>query len=363
MTPRRGSRGSSTAGPTVAVTGAAGQVGQAVCRRLVAAEGIAQVLAVDTRRPAAPGVTWRKADPADPAMSSVLRRVDVLVHLAVAVDPELDRAEQRRRTTMGASVAVTAAAATGIGHVVVLSSARVYGAHPDNPVPLPDDAPLRGQPDGGVLGDLLEVEANLRRAARAYPKLDVAILRPALLVGPGLEHAAAGLLDGERLTVVRGTQPSWQFCHVDDLASAVEAVIEARLTGPIAVASEGWLEQDEVEEILGRSRLELPASTASQPAGRLPTHGSTGDGGSDLSYVMYPWVVAADRLAAVGWRPSHTNAEALASYAEGRPVVPARSLITAKRAAAAGGAAAGAAALVGTAALVRRVRKRRTPGK
>jgi hypothetical protein len=74
-------------------------------------------------------------------------------------------------------------------------------------------------------------------------------------------------------------------------------------------------------------------------------------------------VVAADRLAAVGWRPSHTNAEALASYAEGRPVVPARSLITAKRAAAAGGAAAGAAALVGTAALVRRVRKRRTPGK
>lgn len=358
----RSARGAASTGLTVAVTGAAGQVGQALCRRLVGTDGVRQVLAIDTRKPGVPGVRWRRADPADPANAPTLHRVDALVHLPPAPDPEHSRAEHRRRLMLAVSVALTAAAANGVPHVVLLSSARVYGAHADNPVPLPDDAPLRAAKDGGALGDLLEVEEYAVRAARAYRSLGITVLRPALLVGPGLEDAAEGLLDGPRLLVVRGGRPCWQFCHVDDLAAAVEAVLLARLTGPVTVASDGWIEQDELERILGRRRVELPAEAAFGAAGRLHELGMSADPASTLTYLMHPWVVGSARLRELGWQAAHTNAEALESYAEGRPILPSRLRITARSATAAGAAAGATVALVGTAALVRRARKRRRTG-
>jgi nucleoside-diphosphate-sugar epimerase len=343
-------------GLVVAVTGAAGQLGTVVCRRLAGAEGVRQVVALDQDRPTVPGVTHRRADPADPALAGALQRVDVLVHLAVGLDPDQDRTEQRLRNVRAAQVALTAAAATGVRQVLLLSSARVYGANADNPVPLAEDAPLRAQPENGVLGDLLEIERLARRTERAYPQLKIALLRPALLVGPGLEHAASGLLDGPRLLAVRGARPHWQFCHVDDLAAAVEVAVREGLTGPLTVASEGWLEQADVEKALGRRRVELPAAVAFGTAARLHAIGVTTGAASELAYLVHPWVVGSEALRAAGWTPAYTNTEALAAHAAGRPVLPQRLRINAKGATAAAGATV---ALVGTAALVRRARKRR----
>ena len=347
-----------SAGLTVAVTGAASPLGQAVCRRLSATEGIRQVLALDTRKPGVPTVKWRKADPTDPGLASALHRVDTLVHLAVADNPELGRAERSRQTVTGASVALTAAAATGVRHVVVLSSARVYGAFADNPVPLPDSAPIRARPDGSALDDLLAVEEFAARAGRMYPQVETALLRPAIVVGRGIDHPGGGILDGPRLLVVRGTKPIWQFCHVEDFASAVATTVIAHLTGPLNVGCEGWLEQTEVEQILGRRRVELPADVAVGTATRLHAQGISGDPASQLDYLMHPWAVGVDRLRDAGWEAAYTNAEALTSWAQGRPLLPLR--ITVKGATAAAGAAAGATvALVGTAALVRRARRNR----
>ncbi len=343
----------------MAVTGAADQVGTAICRRLVGAEGIRQVVALDTRRPHVQGVTWRRADPTDPSLAGALQRVDALVHVALSLDPDMDRSEQRQQNVRAAQVALTAAAATGIRQVLLLSSARVYGALPTNPVPLPEDAPLQAQPEASLLGDLLEIERLTRRTERAYPQVGIAVLRPALLVGPGLVHAASGLLDGPRLLAVRGARPHWQFCHVDDLASAVETVLREGLTGPVTVASEGWLEQADVEKALGRRRVELPAAVAFGTAARLHAIGVTTGPASELTYLVHPWVVGSDRLRAAGWCPSYTNAEALATYAAGRPILPQRLRINAKGATAAAGATV---AVIGAAALVRRARKRRKAG-
>lgn len=348
-----------SAGKVVAVTGAAGQLGTAVCRALVGAEGVRQVVGLDDSRPDVAGVTWRRADPGDPALSGALRRVRVLVHLAVQDDPEADRADQRAANVRRASVALTAAAAAGVRHVVLLSSARVYGAHADNPVPLPEDAPLRAEPEASLLGDLLEIERLARRAARVYPAMTVTVLRPALLVGPGLEHAAAGLLDGPRLLLVRGASPHWQFCHVDDLSTAVATVVRAGLGGAVTVASEGWLEQADVERALGRGRVELPAPVAFGTAARLYSIGLTTGSAAELSYLVHPWVVGSERLRAAGWTPAYGNAEALDSWAQSRPAGPRRVRIDARGATAAAGATV---ALVGTAALVRRARRRRRPG-
>ena len=69
--------------------------------------------------------------------------------------------------------------------MVLVTSAMVYGARPDNPVPLPEDAPLAADADSSVAGDLLEVEQLARRSPRANPGMAVTVVRPAALVGDG----------------------------------------------------------------------------------------------------------------------------------------------------------------------------------
>ena len=53
---------------------------------------------------------------------------------------------------------LTAAAAAGVHRVVLCTSAMVYGALPDNDVPLAEDAELRATAEATCVGDLLEIE-------------------------------------------------------------------------------------------------------------------------------------------------------------------------------------------------------------
>jgi len=53
---------------------------------------------------------------------------------------------------------LNAASAAGVRHLVVLSTATVYGAWPNNPVPITEDAPLRPVPDFAYAVGHAEVE-------------------------------------------------------------------------------------------------------------------------------------------------------------------------------------------------------------
>ena len=74
---------------------------------------------------------------------------------------------------------------------------------------------------------------------------------------------------------------------------------------------DGWLEQDEVEELSGLRRVELPAGLTFGTAQRLHRIGITPAPVSDLRYVVYPWVVDCQALREAGWRPAYDNAAAL----------------------------------------------------
>jgi hypothetical protein len=80
--------------------------------------------------------------------------------------------------------------------------------------------------------------------------------------------------------------------------------------------------------------------------------------GTDLAYVVYPWVVSARRLRDAGWTPDHGNDEWLEALLESvreRHTGGGRRI---DRRDAALGAAGAAVALVGTAAILRQARSR-----
>ena len=88
--------------------------------------------------------------------------------------------------------------------VVLCTSAMVYGALPDNDVPLAEDAELRATAEATGVGDLLEIERLGRRAPRAHPGLNVTVVRPAVLVG-GTDTALTRYFESPRLLVVAGS--------------------------------------------------------------------------------------------------------------------------------------------------------------
>lgn len=356
----RNPEGSRRRSPVIAVTGAASGVGAALVSRLAASEEVKQVVAIDERRGDCAAAQWHILDVRDPAIAEKLRGADVVVHLALDLDLETDPAARTAYNVRGTQTVLTAAAAAGVHRVVLCTSAMVYGALPDNDIPLSEDSELRATAEATGVGDLLEIERLGRRAPRAHPGLNVTVIRPAVLVG-GTDTALTRYFESPRLLVVAGSRPTWQFCHVDDLVSALEYAALEKVEGELAVGCEGWLEQEEVEELSGIRRMELPSAVALGAAARLHRIGLTPSPAGDLAYTMHPWVVSVSGLHAAGWRPRWTNEEVLAELLQevsGRHTVAGRRLGR-RDAATAAGAAGATVALLGAAAAVRLARKRR----
>ncbi len=345
--------------PVVAVTGAARGLGLALTRRLAQSPLVGRVVALDDHRGDVSGVTWRIVDVRDPALAGRLSDVDVVVHTDVDFSPDSDPRARRAFNVRGAQTVLTAAAAGGVGRVVLVTSAMVYGARPDNQVPLPEEAPLSADSDDSVVGDLLEIEHLAERVPRAHQGLQVSVARPAALVGDGVDTLVTRHFEAPRLLAVKGCAARWQFCHVDDLVMALELAAAGKVTGEFAVGCDGWLEQDALEELAGLRRIELPAGLTFATAQRLHRAGITPAPVVDLHYVVYPWVVDCRALREAGWRPGYDNATALGVLLEqraGHHAVAGRRLGKKDATITAAGATV---AVIGTAAVVRQVRRRR----
>jgi nucleoside-diphosphate-sugar epimerase len=345
-------------GPVVAITGAARGLGHALALRLAESASIRRVVAIDDHRGDVTGVTWRLADVRDPALAGRLAGVDVLVHTALDLSAESDYRSRRAFNVRAAQTVLTAAAAGRVGRVILVTSAMVYGARPGNPVPLPEDSALAADPDGSVAGDLLEIEHLAGRARRTHPGMEVTVVRPAALVGEGVDTLVTRHFEAVRLLAVKGAPDSWQFCHTDDLSSALELAISGQVTGSFAVGCDGWLDQERVEELSGLHRIDLPAGITFATAQRLHRIGITPAPVNDLHYLVYPWVVDCATLREAGWRPSYDNESALellldlrASHRAGQRRIPRKEVTIT--------AAGATVAAIGTAAIVRAARRRK----
>jgi nucleoside-diphosphate-sugar epimerase len=360
----------------VAVTGAAGVLGDLVVSALAANPARRQVVAIDATATANPGtvplladappstqasvpVAWRTADVRDPLFNRVLDGVDIVVHAASDQRPDVAATERRALNVHGTRTLLAAASAAGVRQVVIISSAMVYGALPDNPPALTEDLPLRAPSDDSVVGDYVEVERLVEDHRRHHPELAICVLRPVTVVGPGSDTVLTRHFEAPRLLTVRDFAPRWQFCHVRDLAAACVLAVDAGLDGPVNVSPPGSITQADVERICGLRRLELPSSLVFGAAERLHRAGVTLAPAAELAYIAYPWEVDPGRLLAAGWQPAYDHEAALRVQ-----LVVARehTALAARRVGRddATRAAAGATvAVLGTAAIIRRARRRR----
>jgi nucleoside-diphosphate-sugar epimerase len=341
----------------VVVTGAAGRLGAKVVALLRELDPVPEVVAIDLVAGTVPGVTYRRADLVTADLAPLVEGADAVIHLASVFGPvlESEQIDQAVEVTLARRV-LEAADKAAVGQVVLMSSATVYGPWANNAVPLTEDAPMRPHPDLALAVQKAEIERLAAEWAHDHPGSVVAALRPVTVVQTGTSgwlaqalRATASLPPGEETPI--------QYVHLLDVASAVVAVWQHRLAGPVNVAPHGWLTPTERAALDPVPRVRLPERLALAVADWRWRLGLAPTAPGILAYARHPWVVANDRLTATGWEPSHSNEEAYVTGHEARAIEtisPQRRQELALGAVAAGGAAV----VAGVGALVRHQRRR-----
>lgn len=291
------------------------------------------------------------------------RGAEVIVHLASVFgpsgqdDPAVDRAED----VTAAQRVFDAAGDVGADHLVLLSSATVYGAWANNPLPLTEDATLRPGPDLAFAVQRAEIERRLSEWRQAHPSTTATVLRPAPVVGRDagdIAWLARALHEARRVADVEGDPPA-QFLHIDDLASAVVLAVIDRLDGARNVAPDGWLRGAEYTALdAGTPKVRLPERVGDRVS-RLRWRLRLAPTPPGLQpYARHPWVVANDRLRAAGWEPQHSHEEA---FVDGTPAAALATLSPRRRQELALGLTGGTIAAAVGAAVVVGLRRARRP--
>jgi nucleoside-diphosphate-sugar epimerase len=243
--------------------------------------------------------------------------------------------------------ALLRSAGKGGRRVVYTSSAMVYGAWANNPVPLTEDAPMRPNPGFAYATAKAESERIALDWREANPDARLAVLRPVTVLG-GDEDRLTHLLRDVLPAGVADPIPPVQYLHGDDLADAVALACTAELDGVFNVAPDGWMSEEEAKALsAGPVRVRLPRRLQPVLGPDVPK--------DVLPYLLHPWVVANDRLRAEGWRPRYSSEEAFVAGA-GVPRWQSLSLGRRQAIALGGAAAAVAAATAGAVAAYRRRR-------
>ena len=207
------------------------------------------------------------------------------------------RAAQRESTTWFTAASLAAADASRAEHVVFVSSAMVYGAAANNPVPLTEEAVLRPDVEFVFARQLASAEELVEQWRLADPARSTTVLRPVIPVAEdGSSRLATAYVSGLGRRLAEDDPPS-QFLHLDDLASAITAAIRQRLDGVFNVAPDGWVPGERVRALSGeRPRVPLP-ERAAEVISRLRWQVQRGPIPPGLrSYTLEPWVVANGRL-------------------------------------------------------------------
>jgi len=344
----------------VAITGISGYLGQRLFAVLDPDRDVERIVGIDLGDPpvVSPKLEFHRLDVRDPDLAKALPGVDVVVHLAYAMEPMRDEVQMRDINVSGTRGVLDAVTSASVPRLVYNSSAVVYGAHPDNDLPLTERSPLRANPDFSYAAHKLETEALVAGFAGTHTEVAVTVFRPATVFGPNVENFLSRAYEAPRVVTVRGYRPPMQFVHEEDVAEALALAVRTSMPGVFNVCADGSLTYDETMEIVNKRPLELPEPVAFSLADRLWKAGISESPPGELHYLMHPWVMSNDRLRAQGWSPRHSNGGTLREALDAHRAWVSVGKARVRKSDIARGAAATIGA-VGAMALVRRSRKRR----
>ena len=252
--------------PHILVTGAAGALARQVINRL---RETCDLVAVDFREQVYLGddIPSYCIDFNKRVFEDLFRRYqfDGVIHLGRILSSQLTRMRRYNANVLGTQKLLDLSEKYGIRRIIVLSTYHVYGAVAYNPALIDESAPLKSAGLTADLVDSVELENLANIYLWRYPELNITILRPCNIVGPGVRNSMSSLLGSERAPVLAGFSPMMQFIHIDDMADAIVLAWHKPVKGVFNVAPQDWVAYQQALKLCGCKRISLPSIPPAVP--------------------------------------------------------------------------------------------------
>ncbi len=317
----------------VVVTGASGNVGIPLLRRLVTEPAVDQVVGI-ARRPPAQGVGpagtgpvhWVACDLGTATAPETLRPAfagaDVVVHLAWLLQPSHRPSVMYAANVDGTRAVIDAVVAAGVPALVHASSVGAYSPGPKDRF-VDESWPTEGIASSVYSRHKVAAERMLDRLEQERPGVRIVRMRKALIFSRDAGSALARYFLGRLVpgTLVRpGLLPvvpdldrlRLQGLHSEDVAAAYWLAIAADLRGPVNLAAEPVLDPTSLGRLLGARPVPMPPAllrSLVELSWRLHLQ-PTDAGWLDLALGV-PLLDTARARTELGWTPTHDAGSAL----------------------------------------------------
>jgi UDP-glucose 4-epimerase len=206
------------------------------------------------------------------------------------------------------------AAEYGVKRIVVVSSAYVYGALPDNPSFLDEECPLNVSRTYPEIRDLAEVDHLVMTFLWKHPEIATTLLRPVNTLGPAARTAISRLLRARFVPMILGFDPMMQFIHEEDVAEAVVVALEQGTHGVFNVTGPGAVPLSVAIRETGGTAVPLLETMARVVFEQLFRWGLYHTPAGAIDFLKYTCTLDGRRFAtASGFAPRHSLRDVFAS--------------------------------------------------
>ncbi|CBL46355.1 Conserved hypothetical protein [gamma proteobacterium HdN1] len=304
--------------PQVLVTGAGGALAQMVISLL---KDRYQLVLVDFRRRVRidEGMASYQVEYNKRGFEDIFRRhkIEAVIHLGRMGVYESTHRYRYNQNVLGTKRLLDLCLKYGVHQVVVLSTYFVYGASPYNPALLSEEAPLKASELTMDLVDSVELENLASIYLWKHPELNITILRPTNIAGPGVLNSLSLMLSRKFAPALLGFSPMMQFIHVEDMADAIVLAFEKNVPGIYNVAANDWVAFREALVQCGCTPVPVPSVPENLPRRISRALGWKAWPAYLLNYYKYPVILDGSLFKSTfGFKPKRSLADIFAHYRE-----------------------------------------------
>ena len=243
-------------------------------------------------------------------------KVDVLVHLAAYSAPEGDEELAYNTNVKGSENIMAAAKEGGLKRVVLTSSAAAYGSHPDNPVPMTEEHPLRANDNYYYSLHKKEQELAVRDFLDKNPKISYMILRLCIVLGKHINNPTGVFLKSPILmNPSNSLDTPVQFIHENDVVEVLYLAAKSTKSAIMNVAPDETTSVREMAKKTGKILLKAPFGLMFFVANLIKALRLSPVGGKSLSFTMNPVVLDTTLLKkTLPFKPKYKSIEVLIDY-------------------------------------------------
>jgi UDP-glucose 4-epimerase len=192
-----------------------------------------------------------------------------------------------------------------------------------------EDMGPKAMPRAGFGKDSVEVEGYVRGFSRRRPDVEIAMLRFANIIGPGIRTSMTDYFSLPVVPVPLGYDARMQFVHETDAVGALLKATAGSGSGITNIAGDGVITVTQAAAVAGRPVLPVPIQAAGFLGGLVKRSGLADFSPDQVQFLAYGRGLDTTRMRTeLGFEPQYTTRAAFEDFARGiGPAIPGSAMV------------------------------------